>query len=351
LGIRGSRSTGPGNEHAVVLQMIKDAVQKKDKKEISRILTLGVIYCSRLREYNRFKDASIATEDLISIIKNMDFNKEFVELAIINGECLRMTGQIDKALEIFGEVIDRNIDYLANERLAGVYLDLALIYEKKKNNDLAIDSAEKVQELSGKDSAKYLHAESIIVALREKDPLRKNLLQDLERKARSKDYIVVANNIALDLSQSTSDEEEKLTLISRILSKTDDPYNRIRAVINKANYLLSQGKSEYLQPRDYQLLAFSYSFLFAQRLTGLFTQCHRALWAILKSQQQTRQLLKIFRLSSFIWRIRGEYDTEKKFLEEIKNEDIGEVRRLNDERVAVDIMYFERRRVQSFEKA
>jgi len=200
-----------------------------------------------------------------------------------------------------------------------------------------------------KDSSGYIHAEAILVQFQEKDPLRKTRLQDLEKKARSKNYITVANNIALSLAMRTDNNDEKLSLFERVLAKNEDPYNRIRAVINKANYLLSQKKSKDIRPRDHQLLAFAYSFLFAQRLTGLFTQCHKALWGILKDQQQTRQLLKIFRLSSFIWRIRGEETTEMKYRKELQDVDFGEVRKLNDERVVVDIIYFERR-AQSVEK-
>ncbi|MEK6743541.1 MAG: hypothetical protein AABZ15_08025 [Nitrospirota bacterium] len=343
LGGRGARSTGPGNEHAIVLQLLKDAIYRKDEKEISRTLVLGINYCSTLKEYNRFKDGSIASEDVIALIRDLDFNKEFIELAIINGECLRMTGQRDKALEIFQKVLDRNIDYLSSDRLADVYLEIALIHDQNDNGEQAIKSAQKAQELLEKDSSRYIHTEAIIVRFQEKDPIRKALLQDLEKKARSKDYLSVANNIALDLARRASDEDERLSLLERVLAKNEDPYNRIRAVVNKANYLLLNNKPGDLLPRDYQLLTYAYSFLFAQRLTALFTLCHKAIWGLLKNQHQTRQLLKIFRLSSFIWRIRGEENTEKTYLEEIRNIDVGEVKKLNDERIAVDIIYFERR--------
>lgn len=343
LGARGARSTGPGNEHAVVLHILLEAIQREDSNEISLILALGVNYCRNLLNYNRYRDGCIATEDLLSLIEHIDFSKQYIELSIIRGKCLRMTGHREKSLQVFQDVLGRDLTFLAKNNIADIHLAIALIHNISGKKEEAIESAQMVQKLSKKGTAFYLQAASIIVSLQEKDPERMNMLLDLEKRARIKGFLAVANNIALDLSRQTDDVAKRISLVDRVLSGNDDHYNRIRAVINKANFLLSQDMVEDLTSKDRQLLGFAYSFLFSQRLTKLFAECHKALWMISKYENKITHLLRMFRLSSFLWRIRGEEETELKYLEEVKIVDLTEARRLNDERINIDIGYFERR--------
>jgi hypothetical protein len=53
---------------------------------------------------------------------------------------------------------------------------------------------------------------------------------------------------------------------------------------------------------------------------------------ISKHENRILSMLRIFRLSSFLWRIKGEEELERKHLEEMRNIDFSEVRKINDER-------------------
>lgn len=347
LGVRGARSTGPGNEHSVTLQLLRDAIQRKDEKDILRVLMLAIGYCQKLKESCRYRDACIAADEVISLIEGKGLDEQYVELAIVRGQSLRMIGQRDAALEILKTVLERDRNFLSKERLGDVYLSIALIHESNHNSNEAIEAAQMVQKFASKTSAKFMHAESIKAEFKE-EPERRNLLKDLEKKARKKGYTIVANNIALDLARTSSNADEKSVLLESVLGDSDDPYNRIRAVIDKANLLAINNNTSGLGSRDRQILNFAYSFLFAQRMTTLFSQCHKAIWRVLKVESSVLQLLKVFRLSSFVWRIRGEDSQERKYLEDIRDIDLSDARKHRDGHILIDISYFDRRTQQVF---
>lgn len=50
----------------------------------------------------------------------------------------------------------------------------------------------------------------------------------------------------------------------------------------------------------------------------MFDQCHEALWRLLEARGDMAQTLRLFRHSSFVWRIRGEDDKETKYLEKLR---------------------------------
>ena len=85
-----------------------------------------------------------------------------------------------------------------------------------------------------------------------------------------------------------------------------------------------------------------YSYLYAQRMTSLFLRCHGALWKMLMSERRLGELLRIFRHSSFLWRLYGEVDTERRYYEELERLELGDIIRSG----GIDAMYFEARRLE-----
>jgi hypothetical protein len=57
----------------------------------------------------------------------------------------------------------------------------------------------------------------------------------------------------------------------------------------------------------------AYHFLFNERLSGLFDRCHSALWDEFEKNQDIANLLRLFRHSSLIWRLRGD-EKERPYL-------------------------------------
>jgi hypothetical protein len=338
------KSKGPGNEHSVGLRLLRNAIDSEDAIEITRALDLAVSYCSSLKNASRYRDARIATEDILAVIKSLAPSKQYARLSLIRAESLRMLGDRERALDTFNEVLDYYKDFLSKSELADSYVSVALAHSTNKDGALAVDAAQKVQSMSNKGSSMYHQAQAIIIGFRESDPGRRTHLKELEKRARQKDHTVVANNIALSLVDAADDENEKLSLLNAVLGKKmEDPYNGIRAVIRKANYLTERNKYDQLSLREQQLLIFAYSYLFCQRLTTLFASCHQAIWKILAARNDIVQLLRIFRLSSFLWRIRGKDDLEKRYISYLEELDLSQLRRLTDKGVQIDLDYLDRR--------
>ena len=85
-----------------------------------------------------------------------------------------------------------------------------------------------------------------------------------------------------------------------------------------------------------------YSYLYAQRMTSLFLSCHGALWKMLMSGRRLRDLLRIFRHSSFLWRLYGEVDTERQYYKELERLELGDITGVGN----IDAKYFEARRLE-----
>jgi tetratricopeptide (TPR) repeat protein len=344
IGERGIRSNGPGNEHAVIKKLLWDAIQRNDDHIINLSLRLGVNYSTKLKESCRYRDACVATGELLSLITGLNLDNQHVELSILRGQSLRMVGQMEDALEVLYSAIEMGNGFIKNKSLSDVYLSIALIHDKSGNKQDVIIAANKVQELTQKDSGKYLQAEAIKARYIDDISLKKNKLFELEQKARNTNHNIVANNIAVELARSSKNKNEKLSLFEKVISCNEDPYNRIRATISKSMYLINEDRITEINKKDIQFLGFAYSFLFAQRMSVLFNDCHIVIWTLLKSEGNIIKLLRAFRLSSFLWRIRGEEYLEKKYLEDIDPQDIKNIYDTRNENTMIDINYFERRR-------
>ena len=151
-----------------------------------------------------------------------------------------------------------------------------------------------------------------------KDELQKKL-RSLEKEARRKKHSIVANNIALELANLSTDSDTANDLRNRVIQDTSDSYNRIRGVIAKAESLSKKGSLGDLTAQERNLLSTGYSYLYGQRLTSLFNNCHSILWKLLTAENKVLQLLRMFRISSFMWRIRGEEEQEKNYLLQLRS--------------------------------
>jgi hypothetical protein len=93
-----------------------------------------------------------------------------------------------------------------------------------------------------------------------------------------------------------------------------DFYNGARAIIELANV---KGLTVPLNDDERERLVGAYSFLYNERLYSLFDRCHDALWRIFERDNDTANLLNLFRHSSFIWRLTGRDEQEIKYLRKL----------------------------------
>ena len=77
-----------------------------------------------------------------------------------------------------------------------------------------------------------------------------------------------------------------------------------------------------------------------QRLSALFDECHGALWTELEARQNTPQLLRLFRHTSFLWRIRGHEEKEVVYLRRLEQHAHEPTESLGNSRIVIELKYF-----------
>jgi hypothetical protein len=95
----------------------------------------------------------------------------------------------------------------------------------------------------------------------------------------------------------------------------NDHYNFVRALLEEVK--LAQKASRVVTRQQIDECVRAYSYLYNERIGGLFATCHNVLWKVFKSNNDQQNLLTLYRYSSLVWRLRGEDDKEKKYREDL----------------------------------
>ena len=335
-------AVGRRNESVIFKRLLADAIEMADQTRARRITQLIAGVVDGLKAEDRYREASVIIKELLPLMRRVDDKASESTILKVYGSSLRMLGQADDAAAVLEQLLNDGEMELGKQELLSVQTDLAFIYERRKNKEHAVRAAREMQRLSPrKSSGKYLGAEAIIANMNLDGAERVNKLKGVERRARQHEHTVVANNIALMLSRLT-EAGPKEVWQQRVIDSKGDQYNRLRAMVAKANRLIALGKGSSLSPEEHRVLAMGYSYLYAQRMTSLFGRCHGALWKILVSEGRLGDLLKIFRHSSFLWRLYGEVDTERQYYNELVRLELGDITRSG----GMDAAYFEARRLE-----
>ena len=347
--IRISRAFGDAsrldNEHTITCHLLLDAIKRQDDSDLKRSARLGVAYCTALVQYDRFRDAVYSTEELLHLLDNTNLRKEVADLIWIRGDALRMVGRHVDSLELLQKVLNDYQDVITNKDKAGIYMLIALLHFAGSDKVEAAKAAKTTRQLSEKGTSRYIHATAIIYECELSGDELRSKLEQLEKQARNKGFHTVANNIALSLAGMTVSLDAKLALQNRVINSVEDPYNRIRASVRKAECLMNVKRIAELTPLDRRVLSMGYSYLHAQRFGSLFNDCHAAIWQLLQIENKLVQLLRLFRHSSFLWRLRGQQGTEKKYLSQLEKVDLTNLGgKSTRNSVFIEIQYLDVRR-------
>ena len=335
-------AVGRRNESVIFKRLLNDAIDVGDQTRARRITQLIAGVVEGLNDKDRYREANIIIRELLPLVRRVEDKASESEILRAHGSSLRMLGQTDEAAIVLEQVLNDGEMELGKQERLDVQAELAFIYERRKDKERAVRAAEAIQRLSPRrSSGKYLEAEGIIANMHFDGEERINKLKSVEQRARRHKRIVVANNTALTLSRVEEATSADLWQ-QRVIDSVGDQYNRLRAIVEKANRLIALGESSSLSPEERHVLAMGYSYLYAQRMTGLFLRCHGALWKILMIEQRLGDLLRLFRHSSFLWRLYGEVDTERHYYNELEHLDVGEVARSG----GIDLVYFEARKLE-----
>jgi tetratricopeptide (TPR) repeat protein len=300
------------NASTIIVRLFKDAEAENDEHSMLRALGLANSFVSALLNGDHFQSGVTFCKDLLPLLSDLQFEDKRTLLQSHYAKCLRMTGANDEAKAVLLEISDYPFPSHIRQ---DVLLNLALCYQSLDEIELSIESAERVIEID-RHSGAGLQARGIIIELDIDDARRDERLVAIEKLCRRNGADVAANNIAILRARESSDEPEKmrqiLTPVVRATGDTKDYYNRIRAVVELTNLSLDAGQQ--LSDADLSHLVGSYHYLFNERIAGLFDKCHDALWKSFDRADDKENLLRLFRLSSFYWRLRSNSAKEQRYL-------------------------------------
>ena len=311
--------SGVGNPHLLAAHLLRLSIKNSIDSEIEQAFNISYYYCRQLLKYQRYKDLANATEEIIKIVKETSVDLPMFNLYSLYGKSLRMISEYDLSLQ----QLKTAIDYFKpenNSDLASTNLNLALTYLALNDKKNASITARKVQDLTNSHDSPYIQASDILIDCEENEGSENYLKrkQDLEKIARKNNANVVANNIILDIVRFRDKQKTKINYYDSVINQNEDLYNQMRAAVNKGDILINDSAQIAEIKNDYLiLLNRSYSYFFTQRFDTLFNKCHKILWAIFEYNNNQEGLCNLFKYSSIIWRLRGDYSTEKNYAKKL----------------------------------
>ncbi|WP_434666852.1 metallophosphoesterase [Paraburkholderia sp. A3BS-1L] len=303
------------NPHTILVKMLDTAVLKRKKDVVDKVVSLCSGYVAALVKADHFRAGMVVSRDILRLLPEdcAQAVKQGFELQL--AKCLRMTHSTDEALDILRRLRDSKWDKKHREQ---VLINLALGLESK-NSPEAVTIAGEILELKTDSNAQW-QAKGIILSA-ENSPDKTARLLKLEVDARNNGATMTANNLALDRASNLADTDsaqDVLRQVARTSAETGDLYTSFRAIVDGANLMLNSGGiASTSQVR--QLIA-AYQYFYSQRnADNLFTKTHRALWGVFEKRADTRSLLRLFRNSSFIWRLNERESQEAIYIKRLIN--------------------------------
>lgn len=293
-----------GNPHGIVMRLLKSSLSINDSSSISSVMNLCKIYCQALYSGEHYRNCVTVCRDVLSIAP--DNEKEAIRIInTILAKSLRMVGEHSESIKIIEEVLKNS---QSNQEKVEVFLVYALALQSL-DDPKAIEAAEEVIRLDP-ESACALQAMAILIEMSDAENSSSELLK-IEKKARELGKHTVANNLALD-RVSNSDDYLSLRTVHTTAVESGDAYIAARAVVRLATLVIKDTGS--LPPKDLNDLINAYQYFYGERFIGLFTKAHTALWDYFAKRSDVRNLLILFRHSSFIWRLNGDEDKELEYV-------------------------------------
>ncbi|BCQ52657.1 metallophosphoesterase family protein [Burkholderia gladioli] len=308
---------GLGNPHAVINSLLRRAVEAQDSTRIKRVVQLARLFIANLGSGDNYRSSVAACQDFLKLIPLKDEYKDDDNYFQWNlARCYRMLGKRDAALEIFENLETTKFERRTRQR---ILLNWALATERSdpvKAKDLAAQTV-----ALGKATLAGLHAQALLLQLSPEVENRFEQLRTLERRARSKKAAAVANNIAFFIATSgkspTTEKRVELRDIAESAKRNGDPYSAARAIVALGLHASTQKST--LTRNELSGLIEAYHYLYNERISSLFKKCHEALWTHFMGSVDIDNLLRLFRHSSFIWRIYGMETLEAPYIQQLSD--------------------------------
>jgi hypothetical protein len=297
----------PGNAHSLLVYTLRHSYSSGAIPELKSIIYTALSYCMYLNNSSQYKELVSFSREIFKLVK-LDSDLHKYSVAYYLSEGLRMIDEESEAIEIVASVIEsfKNCPAFDNSLYQNMLGTLSLSYSSSSNN-LAFDYAKKLLECSPTKSQNRYLAESILAEKYTGDS-RIRKLKKIERDARNNGHVLVANNVSLTLVSLISDNKDKY--INIVLETESNTYTKIRALLVKAERMLKSNPDDFLRGQFLPGCIEAYRYLFVQRADSLFEKCHAILWEAFMKKGRFFDLYVLFKTSSLIWRLNGQYRTE-----------------------------------------
>lgn len=308
------------NASTLILREARAATDAQNHGRVKSALALSESFVGQLTRGDHFRGVAQFLDDAVKIFEDYastrpieESTKGPLDLASLKhsqASALRMIGQDERAHQIASAI---NLDGQSNAFKARTLLTIALCKESLKVPPAEIIAAAEACRKINPKGWLALNARYIIIS-NENPPDKTARLRVLHDEARKKGCNTVANNIALELADITSDAHQKSLLLETALKSgqsDQDHYNFVRALLRIARQSFDETGTLSRQLFDDCVRA--YSYLHNQRLDSLFESCHMLLWDVFKLRGDEGNLLTLYRYSSLVWRLRRKIKTEQKY--------------------------------------
>lgn len=305
------------NSCTLISRHIRLAVSKGDQVQIEAGIRLASAFVACLKKGNHHRTAASLCAEVLELVPIEGYARQRTILEFDLARNLRMTKNTEEALDLLSELDET---FLSKEQRQIAQLNLAMIFDGLDQPDNAIKAARKCISTDGR-SSYALHAKSILIAQENEAERRRGQLENLRSQSSRKKSFVVANNIGLTLAvdaRAAGNFSEALLILRDVLNSAamhKDFYNGARAIADVAECLPSGIPFE---PRDRDQLIDAYYFAHTERLASLFDRCHSGLWKAFEAEGDIENLLRLYRSSSFIWRLHGRENIERTYLKKLR---------------------------------
>ncbi|WP_421887064.1 metallophosphoesterase [Methylibium sp.] len=308
------------NASTLILREARAATESQNHGRVKAALALSESFVGQLAQGDHFRGvaqfldgAAKIFEDYVSAKALEQATKEPLSLASLlhsQARALRMIDQVERAHQIASEI---SLDGLSNAFKESTLLTIALCKQSLNAPAAEIIAAADACRRVNPKGRIAVNARHIIVQ-NDQSPDKTTRLRALYDEARKKRCVRVANNIALELAETASDPEQKKLHLKDALASgrsDNDHYNFVRALLRASRLAIDE--SGTLTRQQFDDCARAYSYLYNERIDGLFESCHRILWDVFKAQGDEQNLLTLYRYSSLVWRLRRKTEMEQKY--------------------------------------
>jgi Calcineurin-like phosphoesterase len=298
------------NPHTLVLSLLEQEVESSGNTQ--PILNLCQIYCAALLKSKHYRNCVTVCKDVLSVIPEIGYDSNRKTIEFLLAKALRMTDGNEETRHLFERLLGLN---WSEDDRCDLLLGYALCLQYLEDTH-AIEIAKQLIKLKPK-SGMALQAKSLILEM-EADADNTEKLLIIENAARKRGFNTVANNLALkriSISDSALCNFTPLRQVYLTAIKDGDSYNAARAAVKIGN--LSIRETNTITEGDLKNLINAYQYFYGERFSSLFSSSHKALWEFFERQGDVRNLLILFRHSSFIWRLHGNEENENTYVQRI----------------------------------